>query len=135
MLVPDVEGSDLLIFRKRCLPVHVAVARKHEDCIYIFQPKSLGETAIYRNRIGHCAIVPRCRVMLPPTLHPHRKFAQTANRWVSDAAHGDDMHSMFGICAPRQVAAETVEGGGDQVDLHRILLSRGRPGCTKGSSA
>jgi hypothetical protein len=45
------------------------------------------------------------------------------------------MHSMFGNWARRQVAAETVEGGSDQVDLHRILLPRGPPGCTKGSSA
>ena len=109
MLVPDVEGSYLLIFRERCLPVHVAVARQHEDCIYIFQPKSLGEPAIYRNRIGHCAIVPRCRVMLPPTLHPHRKIAQTATASVGDAARGDDRHSTFGNCARRPAAAETVE--------------------------
>jgi hypothetical protein len=58
MLVPDVEGSYLLIFRKRRLPMHVAIARQYEDCIYILQPKSLGEPAIYRNRIGHCTIVP-----------------------------------------------------------------------------
>src|ERR1700704_3267919 len=78
MLVPDVEGCYLLSFRERRLPMHVAIARQHEDCIYILQPKSPGEPAIYRNRIGHCAIVPRCRVMLPPTLHLHRNFAQTA---------------------------------------------------------
>src|ERR1700722_1330578 len=96
MLVPDVEGSYLLIFRERCLPVHVAVARQHEDCIYIFQPKCLGEPAIYRNRIGHCAIVPQCRVMLPSTLHPHRKIEQTATPSVGDAACSDDRHSTFG---------------------------------------
>src|SRR6478735_7708963 len=57
MLVPNVEGFYLLIFRERRFPMHVAIARQHEDCIYILQPKSLGEPAIYRNRIGHCAVV------------------------------------------------------------------------------
>src|SRR6478672_1112382 len=58
MLVPDVEGSYRLIFRERRFPMHVAIARQHEDCIYILQPKSPGEPAIYRDCIGHCTIVP-----------------------------------------------------------------------------
>ncbi len=100
--------------------MHVAVARQHEDCIYIFQPKSLGEPAIYRNCVRHRAIVPRCRVMLPPTLHRHRKTAQTAIASVGDAARGPDRHSTFRNCAPAAAAeprssaraAHRARGGG-----------------------
>jgi len=109
MLVPDVKGSYVLIFRKRCLPMHVAVARQHEDRIHIFQPKSLGQPAIDRNRVRHCAIVPRGRVALPPTLHPHRKIAQTAQRrWVKDRiaqrvspnCRAGHMRDMLGLGLP-----------------------------------
>ena len=86
------------------LPVHVAVARQHEDCIYIFQPKSLGEPAIYRNCIGHRSIVPRSRIVLPPTLHRHRKRAQTATHplvvgcsVMTDTRAGKSAKTMAGV--------------------------------------
>src|ERR1700733_3043856 len=72
--------------------------------------------------------------MLPRTLHPHRKIAQTATASVGDAARGDDRHSTFGNCALRPPAAETVERGCDQFDLHRLLQPRGAPGRTKGAA-
>lgn len=72
--------------------------------------------------------------MLARTLHPHRKIAQTATASVGDAARGDDRHSTFGNCALRPPAAETVERGCDQFDLHRLLQPRGAPGRTKGAA-
>src|ERR1700733_7174505 len=53
MLVPDMEGSHLLIFRERGFPVHVPVARQNEDCIDVFHSKGLGESAVQGNCIRH----------------------------------------------------------------------------------